>query len=284
MIRERLLSLKKEFSSFSRSEVVFILCAMLCGFFICADYSLVRPVSNAVFITAYGASYFAYAWLAMVPFSLLVIALYNRLLSKCSCLKLLFGIVCVIILGNTAAALFLRKGSVLPFLFYIWKDVYVLLLFQQLWAMIHATISLKRAHFLYGPLFSMGALGGIFGSLIPGFFAMKMGSEALLFFSAPICLLLVLFYSVALKHSGIDDRLPPTQKRGVKEGIKQIAGSKTLFFILLIVIFMQTASSLLDFQFNDFLQKTILVKDLRTEYAGRIMSLVNTCSFFIQLG
>lgn len=284
MFLDKLIEFKKELAQFSRSEVIFIFCSMLCGFFICADYSLVRPVSNAVFITAYGAKAFPYAWLAMIPCSLFVITVYNRLLPKVSCSTLLRCIVALILAGNLSAVFLLKQGGSFPFIFYIWKDLYVLLLFQQLWAMIHATVSLKRAQFLYGLLFATGALGGIFGSLIPGFFALKMGSESLLVFSAPILLALLLIYSFALKHSRIDSRLPPTQNGGIHEGIKQIAGSRVLLFILLIVVFMQTASTLIDFQFNSSLQAAISMKDMRTEYTGRVMSLVNTISFLIQLG
>ena len=284
MFLEKLIAFKKELAQFSRSEAIFFFCSMLCGFFICADYALVRPVSNAVFITAYGAKMFPYAWLAMAPFSLLVITVYNRLLPKFTCSKLLSCMIAVIIVINFSAVFLLKQEGSFPFIFYIWKDIYVLLLFQQLWAMIHATVSLKRAQFLYGVLFAAGALGGVFGSLIPGFFALKMGSETLLIFSAPILLALLLLYTYALKHSRIDSRLPPTESRGVQEGLKQIAGSRVLLFILLIVIFMQTASSLIDFQFNTSLQAAISMKDLRTEYTGRVMSLVNTISFLIQLG
>ena len=284
MFSEKLSAFKKEFAGFSRKEVIFILCCMVCGFCICADYSLIRPVINAIFITEYGAKAFPYAWLALAPFSLIIISFYNRLLPKFSCVKLLSFIVAVIIVGNLSAVFLLKKGMGFPFVYYIWKDVYVLLLFQQLWAMIHATISLKRAQFLYGLMFAAGALGGVCGSLIPGFFAMRMGSESLLMFSAPILVFLVLFYNVALKNSGLDSHMPPTERRGVQEGLKQIARSRILLFIMLIVILMQMASALLDFQFNTALQEAITMKDLRTEYMGRVMSLVNTLSFLIQLG
>ncbi|OGN64311.1 MAG: hypothetical protein A3G30_06025 [Chlamydiae bacterium RIFCSPLOWO2_12_FULL_49_12] len=284
MILGKIRLLKKELATFSRRERIFILSSMLCGFCICADYALVRPVSNALFITAYGSSYFAYAWLAMIPCNFLLLELYNRLLPRYSCLYLLGGMLFLIALGNGAAFFLLSKEGPYPFFYYIFKELYVMLLFQQLWAMIHATVSFQRAQYLYGLFFAVGALGGIFGSLIPGFFAFKMGSETLLLFSLPCALLLFFFYRSALTHSGIDPLLPPTKKGGVKEGFKQIASSKLLLFILFIVLFMQTSSSLIDFQFNSYLEKTIFQKDLRTEFTGRVMTLVNTLSFLIQTG
>ncbi len=268
----------------TQKELKFILAAMLASFLICAGYSLVRPVSNALFITTYGSSALAWAWLATLPFTFLVLALYNRFLPKVSCLALLGGILALIITTNVAASFYLSKVWAFPFLFYLWKDVYVLLLFQQLWAVIHATVNRPRAEALYGLFFAVGALGSIFGSLIPALFARKMGSEPLLLFSIPFAVLLFFVYAFALKHSGIDARLPPTKKRGVREGIRQIGASHVLFFILLIVACMQTASTLLDFQFNSLLERAVLSKDLRTEAVGRVMTIINTLSFFFQLG
>ena len=60
-----------------------------------------------------------------------------------------------------------------------------MLMFQQLWSVIHSTISFGRAKYLYGLFFGMGALGAAIGSILPGYFAVKMGSESLLMATLP---------------------------------------------------------------------------------------------------
>jgi AAA family ATP:ADP antiporter len=283
MILEKLRSIKTELFSLSRTEKIFILCAMLTSFCICAEYALVRPVANSLFITFYGAKALPYAWIAIIPLNFILVSLYNRLLSKYSCLQILSGTVALIALGNVLGALFLKQSPFLAFFLYIWKDIYILLLFQQLWSVIHSTISSKRARYLYGVIFSVGAVGSIFGSMIPGLFAVSVGSETLLYFSLPLCFGLVFFYAKGIQHSTISSTLPPSTTRGFLEGIRQIQSSKALTLILLLVVFMQLAATILDYQFNISLEASIPQKDLRTQFTGRILGCVHLSSFFLQI-
>ncbi|MBI2743257.1 MAG: hypothetical protein HYX48_04995 [Chlamydiales bacterium] len=276
-------ALKKEISSFSGRELLFIMSAMLCSFLIAADYAIIRPVSNSLFIFSYGSSFFPYAWLATVPLNLLVVYLYSRFLPRFGCLKMFLIIALIIGGGNLFCALFIKKISILPFIFYIWKEIYILLMFQQLWSVIHSTIDTKRAKYLYGIIFGIGGIGGALGSLVPGFLAVKFGSENLLFFSLPIYALLFYFFMQFLKRSSISGEIQKEMPvKDAFEAVRNIRSSPFLLFILLIVIFMQMSSTLIDFQFNSTLEQNILGKDLRTEYTGRILSIVNLITIGLQ--
>lgn len=284
MFKSRFQAFKKELQSFSASERLFVLFVMLTSFCICGEYALVRPVSNSIFIHAYGAKALPYAWMITIPVNFALVALYNALLSRFNCFKILFGTVVCIIAGNVLGGFFLKSNFYFPFLFYIWKDIYILLLFQQLWSVIHSTIASSRAKYLYGFIFAVGASGSIVGSMVPGFLAVKVGSESLLLYSLPFCIGLIIFYGQALKNSAISSLSAPSKASGILEGVRQIKGSKVLMLILLIVIFMQFASTLLDYQFNITLENTIFQKDLRTEFTGRIFGFVHLFSFLMQLG
>src|SRR5690349_2769458 len=145
MLRDQLASFKSEFSTFSTQERFFILFAMLCGFFISSEYAIIRPVSNAVFLTAYGSSAFPYAWLATVPLNLIIVSFYNKYLPRFGCFKMFATVAALVISTNLFCSLFLKQISWLPFVFYLWKEVYIMLMFQQLWSVIHSTISFDRA-------------------------------------------------------------------------------------------------------------------------------------------
>ena len=146
---------------------IFILWAMVCGFFISAEYAIIRPASNALFLSSYGSTAFPYVWLAIVPLNFLVIALYNRFLPKLGCLKMFITIASLIMGGNLFCALFMKQIASLPFIFYAWKEIYVLLMFQQLWSIIHSTVKIDKAKYLYGLLFAIGGIGGMVGSSVP---------------------------------------------------------------------------------------------------------------------
>lgn len=289
LIRDTLVVIRDELASFSSRERGFIFFAMLCGFFISADYSVIRPVSNAVFISAYGSEAFPYAWLVAVPFTLLVVALYNKYLPRFGCWKMFALIATVVTALNVLSAFFLNQISWLPFFFYVWKEVYIMLMFQQLWSVIHSTISFGKAKYLYGLFFGMGALGSAAGSILPGFFAVKVGSESLLIATLPIYILLACCYYFSLKRTQegigmkIDDEKRRTSLSAFSHGLKMIGSSKYLTFILLIVVLMQLSSTLLEFQFNSILEKTISLKDLRTEYTARIFGMVHIATISLQL-
>jgi AAA family ATP:ADP antiporter len=61
-----------------------------------------------------------------------------------------------------------------------------------------------------------------------------------------------------------------------------IRSSTFLSFILFIVILMQLSSTLIDYQFNQFLQDYISEKDLRTQYTGRILGIVHCTTLALQ--
>lgn len=281
--------IKKEIQSYSLFEKLFILCVMLCGFCITGEYSITKPVSYSVFISTYSTSFFPYAWLAGMPLNLCVVYLYNKILPKVGCFKMVLLTTSIVVFINILSTKLLPLFPKLSFFHFIWKDVYVLLMFQHLWSIIHSTIQIKKAKYLYGIIYGFGGLGSVLGSLVPGFLASKIGSENLLFATCFYYFLFTIVYKTALKmrekikNSGkpLDDIT--LDKKDSKGGFKLIFNSRYLKFILLIVIFMQLSASLIDFQFNTYLEKIIPQKDLRTEYYGKLFSFIHSINVFFQI-
>lgn len=286
MFKEKWASIKQELQSFSAPEMRFILAAMFCGFCISAEYAIIRPVSHSVFIHYYGAKLYPIAWLAVVPLNFLLVSLYNRFLPRLGCFKMLLTLLTAGVVWNTVAGFYLKSMPGLPFLYFMWKEVYILLMFQQIWSVIQYTMKPGRAKYLYGLIFAVGGAGGALGSLIPGFLAVKMGSENLLFMSIPLSCLFALLYFILIKNSerlGAEIKFDvPSQESSLLHGFKLIKGSRLLTFILMIVVLMQFSSTLIDFQFSTLLEKTIPDKDLRTEYAGRLFSIINIITISLQ--
>jgi AAA family ATP:ADP antiporter len=110
--------------------------------------------------------------------------------------------------------------------------------------------------------------------MIPGFLAVSLGSERLFLFTAPLYLLLIFFYKKAFSKSDFNENFEGKKAFNIK--------SKYLFCILFLVIFMQMSIALIDYQFNIFLQKNILDMDLRTEYLGKLVSIIHFLTTTIQ--
>jgi len=277
--------LKDEIFNFDPARRLFVLAAMFSAFLISAEYGIIRPASNAIFITHFTAGFFPYAWLATVPLNLAIVYLYNRFLPKWGCWRTFLTSVAAVSLVNAICGLFVERYPLLSFFHFIWKDIYILLLFKQLWSLIHSTVDTGKAKYLYGFLFGMGGLGSVAGSLIPSFLAVKMGSPKLFFFTVPLYLALFFFYSLAYKNSQLktDFRaaLFPDAKEG-KNGFSQVLNSRFLTYILLVVVFMQISIAFVDYQFNVFLEANISTRDLRTQYCGRMVSIINSLTTTFQ--
>jgi AAA family ATP:ADP antiporter len=188
---------------------------------------------------------------------------------------------------NTFSAFYLKQFHFLPFILYLWKDIFVILMFQQLWSVIHATMNIARAKYLYGIVFGMGGLGSVAGSLMTGFFAVHLGSEKLLLTTLPFYFLIIISYCVALHvRSSVTDKQNidgmSRDTTDVMGGMKLIRKSTFLKFILIIVLAMQVSSTILDYQFSSYLEKAFSIQDLRTAFLGKFFGLVNTINIFLQ--
>ncbi|MDX8431797.1 MAG: Npt1/Npt2 family nucleotide transporter [Candidatus Algichlamydia australiensis] len=271
--------IKNELLGYSVKERLFVLFAMLCGFFITAEYAVVKPISHSLFIATYGAKLFPLVWLIAIPVNFFVVSLYNRFVFKLGCFRTLLFSTIFSIFVFSFSALFLAKIVWLPFLLYIFKDIYIMLLFQQLWSVIHATFPQNRAKYLYGIFFGVGGIGAALASLIPGFLSVRYGSEKLLFIAPAFAVLLTICYGIALRMRG---NFTPSDHKDSGGGLGLIKRSKTLQVILILVVCMQVSATLLEFQFHQNLQLQIPLQDLRTAYLGKLFSVVHTINTFLQ--
>lgn len=265
----------------------FLFCVMLAVFAINCEYGITRPASTGLLLTYYSAKMIPWIWLATVPLNLLVVMLYNRFLPKIGPVKMLATIAAMTVLING------MTGFIVPYfpswiLFqFAWKDIYILLMFKQVWSLIHTSSIAAKAKIFYGVIYAMGTVGAIFGSLIPGFCAVKMGSQSLFFLTLPIYLFLFFGYRKAVHlqqnsptKAQLDEVQNPSRLSG---GFAIIRRSRFLMAVLALVLLMQMAVGLMEFQFNAYLERSIDSLDLRTEYMGRMSSCMNILSGLLQL-
>ena len=191
----------------------------------------------------------------------------------------------IVVVMHVFCAFTLKDFPALIFAQFIWKDIYILLMFKQLWSMIHSTIAANRAKYLYGAIFGMGTIGAISGSLIPSFLAVWLGSEKLFLCTLPLYCILYFCYREAFKRSALDQTdfvKHLTLDARPREGFALIRRSSFLTIALILVILMQVSVGLMDYQFNSYLESNIADKDLRTVYVGHIVGFTNALSLALQ--
>lgn len=277
-------SVRKELASCSYQEKLFLFLVMLCGFCISAEYAIIRPVSQSYFLSVFTAAGYPSFWLATVPLNLLIVCLYNRFLPRIGPLRMMFISSIAISVVSILSSFILPLYPQFVFFHFCWKDVYILLMFKQLWSMVHATLSTARAKVLYGFIFGVGMCGGIVGSLIPGFLATLVGSTTLLFFTVPIYFAIYISYKKCYFISGAKDFVSSIdrQKSSASNGFALIAKNSYLFAILLLVVFMQLTVGLIDYQFSHEIELAIPSIDHRTAFLGKLISSVNALSVVMQ--
>lgn len=274
--------IKQELKSFCRKDKIFILFAMLCIFCIAIEYSITKPASISYFLAKFGAQNYPLAWIAMVPLNFLAVYAYNYFLPKFGPIRTWVSLTFFTIVVNSLSAFVIDYSPFICFLQFIWKDIYVLFMYKQVWSLVHTSVPYQRAKYLYGFIFAVGGIASILGGVFPGFFASKMGSKNLFLFTLPIYLLLFFFYLKALKNSKFDGSIVKEEKidKGYFWDLKK---SKYLLLVLSLVVFMQISIAFIDYQFSVALQKAIPNIDLRTEYSGKLWSLVHLIMMTLQL-
>lgn len=283
VVKQQINNLKQDFLGHPARERAFIIFALLCSFLICCHYAVIRPISTSLFIHFFSAKLIPYAWLATIPFNFLLVFLYNRLIPKWGSQKLFFWLILIVSSTNLLFGLFAKSIPSFTFLFFVWKELYVMLLFQLLWSVIHANIQLEKAKYIYGFFFGIGGLGSLVGSFFPGFFAVAYGSENLIFWVLPIDLLLLFFYVKMVQNSnGETPQLDRENQGKLFHGVQLIRSSRFLIFALLIVVFMQVFTAIAEFQFNDYLGTAFQEKDLRTEHSARISVILHISTMVLQ--
>ena len=286
MLRKYTSKIATEYRAYTAAEKWFVFFMMMCGYAISAEAAITRSVSTSFFIDAYGANYLPYAWIASLPLNFLVVAFYSKFIPRLGCGKMMGTILSFTVLFNLFCMFYLKSIHALPFFLYLWKDIFIIFMFHNLWSVIHSTIPVKRAKYIYGIFYGMGGLGSVTGNIIPGFLAVTLGSAKLLITTIPLYLITYFCYVSAVrirnKIATSDDISMNEEKRSVFYGLELIRDSKILKFILLIVVAMQLTSTLLDFQFSSFLDKNLPNLDLRTQFMGRLFGVVNSINIFLQ--
>ncbi|MFZ4772535.1 MAG: Npt1/Npt2 family nucleotide transporter [Chlamydiia bacterium] len=281
-------AIREEFQNYRGFEFSFIIFAMISSFLITGEASITKPVAHSLFMEAFGVPFFPYVWIAVIPASFLVVTIYNILVAKIGCFRMLFLTVFAGAIINLTTVSYVHDFVSWPFFFYIWKDIYIMLMFQQLWSVINSTIQLSKARYLYGLFFGFGGLGSLLASLIPGLLAIRVGTEKLLYFSLPFYLLLLCAYYFLMRaRKKIEnvESITFAQNRfsDFFEGMSLIKNSSLLRFILLIVVAMQAASTLIDYEFNIYVSNWLTTTNERTAYFGWFFGVVNIMNVTLQL-
>lgn len=278
-------SLILEVQSFSKKEKWFVLFSCICCFLIAGEYGITRPASHSLFVSTFGSGFIPFLWLATVPINFLAISLYNKYIPRLGPLKMWSLVSLSVVIVNGLAYLLLNLYPKYIFFQCIWKDIYILLVFKQLWSMIHCTIPGSKAKYIYGIIYAMGTVGSSLCSCFASGVVLAIGTISLFAFSIPAYFTLFFSFRSAFNRSAMLDKSwdkEILENPSTLESFSLVGRNRFLLAILFLVIAMQVSSGFMEFQFNAYLEKNIFDVDLRTTYCAQLFGIMNLLSMLLQ--
>jgi AAA family ATP:ADP antiporter len=258
------------------------------AFMVLASYEIARPAVESLFLSAYTSAGLPWVWMAVAAAAFVVVMAYDRAVTRMSLVQLFgraAGLSALVLVGLQIAVRAEVPGSV--FALYVWKDVYVVVLVEIFWSFANTVIPTARAKWLYGLFCAVGAMGAMTGNLLVGAVAKEAGTADALWLVVPILLVATLICRSVDRKLGAGGDANPTMGKARKvafgDGLRVVAKSPYLGWMVALIVFTQLVINLVDFQFNTVVETFYPDTDARTAVIGQIYAAINASSLVLQL-
>ena len=260
------------------------LCALAC--IVMLSYALAGSAAQSLFLAAYSSTLLPWVWAAVAVVSTVCVLLVNYAASHMGVVRLFLwaigssaGILLLLLVAHSAGL----PG--MPFAIYVWKDIYVVVLVELFWTFANVAFAVHTASRTYGLYCAAGSVGAVVGNLAIGPLAQRIGTFNTLWLILPTLALTAWGCESLGRQIGADLPMPtPSKNRGrLRAGWQIMRDSRFLTPLMLMVLAVQLAMTLIDFQFNEILEVAYPELDGRTAVIGELNAAVGFLSFVIQL-
>ncbi len=254
------------------------LCAF--AFVVLAGYEVARPAVKSLYQGAYGSENEPWAWLGVAVAVTIVVSYYAKVAARVPLARLCsyavlasLGVLMLLIVAIRLDV----PGA--PYLLYLWKDVYIVVLLEMFWTIANSIFPLKTAKWLYGLLLVMGSVGAISGGRLAKYLSGTVGTEHALWALIPL-LLLCYVLSRFVPHVDRSE----AKKVDLWVGLRVLSKSQYLGLLLAIVAVIQVAITLIDYDFSVSVQLAYPDVDVRTGVLSDVFSTINGVALVLQVG
>jgi len=253
------------------------------AFVVLFGYAIARPATESLFLEAYGSESLPLVWAVVAAVAIAAVALYNAAAARFELTAVLVG---AIALSGVTLALLLALWAVAPraaiFALYVWKDVHIVVLLEALWSLANVVFSERLARWAYGVFCAAGSIGGIVGNLAVGVLADAVGTAPSLWLAGA---LFVVQAVVAVLLGRAAGRPQPERRprHGLADGLRLLRRSSYLGWLLALVGVVQVVITLVDYQYNAYLEAAFPETDRRTAVIGQIYAAIDASSLGLQL-
>ena len=258
-------------------------------FLITAPFYVIKPIRDASFLDELGSRNLPWAYATALIVGLLV-ALHSKIQARLSRSGLVLGSLAVFVLTCLAFwRIFPLGWKWLPLAFWMWANMFVIVLVTQFWIVVNDVFNPREAKRLIGFFGSGGILGGIVGALLTGLLARPDNATRLLL---PASLLLacsalpVLAIFKRQKRNGrasASAAIPATEgKAGFKACLDTVRGDGYLRLLAAVVLMTGIISTFVDWQSKNIIESWPLARNNLTSFFGFFNAGLLVFSFLLQ--
>lgn len=255
-------------------------------FFIILAYYQVKAASRTLLLEHGGPQAFPYVWIYSALVLLAIIGTYHRIVERFSRIRVISGsLVAFSALLVTFRVAFGDAGTVTAVLFYIFVDIFSVVLVEQFWSLTNSVNRLDEGRRSYWFVGSGGLVGGIAGGLIAGALVSHtpMTTEDLLLSCAGL-LLVTMGLNVWMWRTGLFEEVTQQPRIPLKAGDwRGMVRSPYLVLIALVLCMSQLAQPVIEFQFISTVNDAIADTDERTVFISRFFSVMGLVSIGVNL-
>jgi ATP:ADP antiporter, AAA family len=255
-------------------------------FLILLSYYQVKPASRSLFMEALGFERFPYVWIVMTITIGLFVSGYHILVKRYSRIMivqgtcLVFGAILVIF-----RFLFKHPHPIVPFCFYVFTEIFGLVLVEQFWSLTNSIYTVKEGKVWYGIVGVGGIVGAVVGGGVTALLVEHFGLKTLdLLLTAAAILMLIFVLTWIMGRVGIycevDHVLRPEPSSG---GWRILRHGRYLILIAAILFLAQLASPFVEFQFMSQVQEAYPVLDPRTAFLAKFQGLLGLVAFIVNM-
>jgi len=261
-------------------------------FLVISSLMIVKPVSNAMFLSNLGASRLPFVFILVAISAAAIASLYARLLKKIHLIDLIvrtLQIVVACLFIFWCFILFRRLAGWVLYVFYVWVAIFAVISASQFWILANIIFNAREAKRLFGFIGAGAISGGIFGGYLTNFLAPLIGSENLLFVCMGFLSLCIPITKTVWRenHRNGAATPPPQQQQSLESTgdhpFKLLKDYRHLAFLAGIVGISVVVARLVEYQFSAIASAKITDEDQLAAFFGFWFSNLNIASLLIQL-
>ncbi|UCC40674.1 MAG: MFS transporter [Candidatus Aminicenantes bacterium] len=295
MTNIRLHRILSRFAKIKQGEEVIALLLFLYFFLIMFPYYIIKPYRDAKYLIEVGSRELPIAYLSTAIIIGFFVAFYSRLQVKVKRHSLIISsLIFFIVTCLLSREFFIRDKVWMPLAFWVWANVFIVVLVAQFWMLVNDVFNPREAKRLIGFFGSGGILGGILGALLVGLLGRDMPDDLLFIASGVLILGGFVVNSIFIwqrrKKPPVDE---PDNKdnKGGKEPAKvgfidnfnTVRKNHYLTLLAMVVILTFVVATFIDFQSKTVIEVKVERMDEMTEFFGYFHAGLLVLPFFLQL-